>query len=225
MVARTRSPFPTSDTAALKRIGQSVRQRLEADPTAYRVPIDGLEIFAISGFFSEMECQRLMAIVDDVARPSPTYDNNADLSRTSYTGDVDPLDPFIQMLQRRIDDLLGFDPGVGETMQGQRYTVGQQFRPHYDHFSPSHSFWAKEMARGGQRSWTVMAYLNAVDEGGATEFPKTGLSIPPQAGALLAWNNMSPDGSPNPNSLHAGCPVICGTKYVLTKWYRTHSWA
>jgi prolyl 4-hydroxylase len=225
MVARPRRPLPTSDTAALKRIGQSVRARLEADPSAYRIPIDGLEIFAVSDFFSEAECRRLMAIVDEVARPSPTYDDSADLGRTSYSGDVDPWDPFIQMLQRRIDDLLGFAPGMGETIQGQRYAVGQEFKPHFDHFSPSHSFWTTEQARGGQRSWTAMVFLNAVEQGGATEFPKTGLSIPPQAGALLAWNNMTPDGVPNPNSLHAGCPVISGTKYILTKWYRTRVWA
>jgi hypothetical protein len=92
MVARPSRPLPTSDTAALKRIGQSVRARLEADPSAYRIPIDGLEIFAVSDFFSEAECRRLMAIVDEVARPSPTYDDSADLGRTSYSGDVDPWD-------------------------------------------------------------------------------------------------------------------------------------
>jgi prolyl 4-hydroxylase len=35
---------------------------------------------------------------------------------------------------------------------------------------------------------------------------------------------MAVDGTPNPNSLHAGRPVLKGTKYVLTKWYRTRAW-
>lgn len=224
MVAPRRIPPHQPDTAALQRVGKLVRARLEADPGAYRLPVDDLEIFGFSGFFSDIECQRLMAIVDAVARPSPTYSPQGESGRTSYSGDVDPWDPFIRMLQRRIDDLLGIDPSFGETIQGQRYAPGQEFRGHFDHFDPSQPYWATEHKRGGQRSWTAMAYLNAVEEGGSTDFPKVNLSIPPQAGALLIWNNMLPDGTPNPNSLHAGRPVIRGTKYILTKWYRARPW-
>ncbi|MCW1384406.1 2OG-Fe(II) oxygenase [Novosphingobium sp. KCTC 2891] len=213
------------DTPALKRIGDAVRARLDGDPAAFRIPVDGLEIYGVSGFFTEAECQRLIAIVDSVARPSPTYGEGESSGRTSYTGDVDPADPFIRMLQRRIDDLLGMEPTLGETLQGQRYAPGQEFRAHFDHFNPSQRFWDQEQARGGQRSWTAMGYLNAVEEGGATDFPKVPLNIPPQAGALLVWNNMKRDGTPNPQALHAGTPVVRGVKYVLTKWYRARPWA
>ena len=70
-----------------------------------------------------------------------------------------------------------------------------------------------------------MGYLNAVEAGGATDFRMVNLSIPPQAGALLVWNNMKPDGRPNPRTLHAGMPVTQGVKYVLTRWYRARAWA
>jgi len=212
------------DTCALREIGDRVRSRLDSDASVYRLPVDGLEVYGVADFLNPAECARLMAIVDDVAVPSLTYDNVADGSRTSYSGDVDPHDPFIRMIQRRIDDLLGMEPRHGETMQGQRYAVGQQFRQHYDAFQPSHPFWHREQQRGGQRSWTAMAYLNAVEEGGSTDFPLADLSVPPQAGALLVWNNMRPDGKPNRKSLHAGTPVVRGTKYVMTKWYRARPW-
>lgn len=212
------------DVAALRRTGEAVRARLDADPAVYRLPVEGLEIYGVSGFFSPGECQRLMAEVDRVARPSSTYNGNTDGGRTSFSGDFNTADPFVLMLQRRIDDLLGIDPAWGEPLQGQRYAPGQEFRAHFDHFSPSHSYWRDEEKRGGQRSWTAMIYLNTVEEGGSTDFPKVHASIPPQPGTLLAWNNMAPDGSPNPNSLHAGTPVIRGTKYVITKWYRTRAW-
>ncbi len=224
MISLSRKSRPHPDAALLKRIGQTVRARLDADPAAYRLPVEGLEIYGVSNFLSEAECQRLIATIDDVARPSLTYDGNRSGGRTSYSGDVDPWDPFTLMLQRRIDDLVGLDPDTGETIQGQRYTPGQEFCPHFDHFNPDQPFWDREMGRGGQRSWTAMAYLNAVEEGGSTDFPKVDLSIPPQRGALLVWNNMAVDGTPNPNSLHAGRPVVKGTKYVLTKWYRTRAW-
>ncbi|MEO0033432.1 MAG: hypothetical protein RIS94_3190 [Pseudomonadota bacterium] len=212
------------DTPALQRIGESVRARLDSDPSAYRLPVEGLEIYGFANFFTPAECERLITIVDAVAFPSRTYDHQPDGARTSYSGDVNPDDPFIRMLQRRIDDLLGLDPCLGETLQGQRYAVGQEFRQHYDTFHPSQPFWTQEQQRGGQRSWTAMAYLNAVEEGGSTDFPLVDLSIPPQAGALLVWNNMKPDGTRNSKALHAGTPVLRGTKYVLTKWYRARPW-
>lgn len=212
------------DSALLRQIGERVRTRLDRDPAAYRLPVDKIEIYGVADFFSAAECERLIAAVDSVARPSRTYDGNRSGGRTSYSGDVDPDDPFIRMLQRRIDDLLGMDAELGETIQGQRYLPGQEFRAHFDHFSPSQPFWSEEQRRGGQRSWTAMAYLNAVEEGGSTDFPKADLSIPPQPGALLVWNNMSRDGTPNPASLHAGMPVVRGAKYIVTKWYRVRKW-
>ena len=43
-------------------------------------------------------------------------------------------------------------------------------------------------------------------------------------GMLLIWNNMGLDGKPNENTLHAGSPVIRGTKYIITKWFRLNRW-
>lgn len=225
MVFSFRSAGRDPDRAQLALLGKTVRARLDADPAAYRLPVEDVEIYAVADFLSAAECTRLITLVDEVARPSPTYNDNIDKGRTSYTGDVDPKDPFVRMLQRRIDDLLGLDPKLGETLQGQRYAVGQEFKHHYDYFVPKHAYWDHERQRGGQRSWTAMGYLNAVDEGGATDFPRLNLSIPPQPGVLLVWNNMAADGRPNPRTIHAGAPVVRGVKYVLTKWYRANPWS
>ncbi|OYU35622.1 2OG-Fe(II) oxygenase [Novosphingobium sp. PASSN1] len=212
------------DAPLLAKVGERVRARLEADPSAYRLPVDGIELYGVADFFSAEECTRLIAMVDAVARPSPTYHGNADSGRTSYTGDVDSSDPFIRMIERRIDDFLGIDPDFGEVVQGQRYEPGQQFRAHFDYFDTSAAYWPTEVKRGGQRSWTAMGYLSAVEAGGATEFPKVPISVPPQKGALLVWNNMGPGGKPNPLTLHAGMPVERGVKYIVTKWYRARPW-
>jgi prolyl 4-hydroxylase len=201
-----------------------VRARLEADPSVYRLPVDTIEIYGVAEFFSADECARLIAMVDAVARPSPTYHGNSDGGRTSYSGDVNPDDSLIRMIQRRLDDLLGIDPDHGEMIQGQRYAPGQEFRAHYDFFDTAADYWPAELARGGQRTWTAMGYLNAVEAGGATEFPRVPISVPPQPGTLLVWNNMGAGGNPNPLSLHAGMPVEAGTKYIVTKWYRVRPW-
>lgn len=214
--------YPDQD--ALKRVGASVRKRLEADSGIYKVPTEKAEIFAVGDFFSPAECQRLIAMIDTVARPSQLHDTTyVSKFRTSYSGNFDAWDPFVMSVSRRIDDLLGLPPRCGETIQGQRYLPGQEFKAHCDWFYPDQPYWPQERKRGGQRSWTAMAFLNTVEEGGQTHFVEVGASIEPKPGVLLVWNNARPDGTPNTDTLHAGTPVIKGVKYVLTKWYRTRA--
>lgn len=213
------------DRDALRRVGESVRARLAANPRMYKFPTDKAEIFAIGDFLTRGECQRLMRMVDTVARPSDLYDQDYSSGfRTSYSGDFDTNDPLVRSISRRIDDLLGINPICGESIQGQRYFPGQEFQPHNDWFYTDQPYWKIERKRGGQRSWTAMAFLNTVDKGGETHFVDVGVRVTPKPGVLLVWNNALPDGSPNLNALHAGTPVVEGIKYVLTKWYRTRKW-
>lgn len=216
---------PLVDVAALARCGELVRARLAADPSAYRLPTERAEIFAFGEFLSAPECERMMALVDATAQPSAVFDEGQySNARTSYSGDVDRTDSFVRMIERRIDDLLGLDPTFGESVQGQRYAPGQEFKEHCDWFHTRASYWPTEAKRGGQRAWTAMAYLNDVEEGGVTHFTRIGVRVAPQRGALLVWNNALPDGSPNWDTMHAAEPVVRGTKYVITKWYRTRKW-
>ena len=223
--ARPDKPPPLADKAALARCGQRVRARLAGDPAAYRLPTDRAEIFAFGEFLSPAECERMIALVDATAKPSAVYDvQRYSETRTSYSGDVDRTDPFVQMIERRIDDLLGMEAACGEAIQGQRYHPGQEFKAHCDWFHTRAPYWRDEVRRGGQRAWTAMVYLNDVEEGGVTEFTRIGLSISPQRGALLVWNNALPDGTPNWDTMHAAHPVVRGVKHIITKWYRTRRW-
>lgn len=220
------SSNPTNpDRTALVRVGEHVRTRLAADPGASQVTVQGAELFLVPDFLTAAECERFIALVDEVAKPSALYTVSDDLdARTSYSGDVDPHDPFVKMVTRRIDDLLGMEGSWGETVQGQRYMAGQQFKLHCDWFPTDADFWAAESRQGGQRSWTAMIYLCDVEEGGATDFPYLSFSSTPRRGTLLTWNNADLDGEPNMMTLHAGAPVIRGVKYIITKWYRTRPW-
>lgn len=214
------------DRAGLKRVGAAVSARLRSDPGIYRVPTDKADIFALGGFLSPAECDRFVGLIDRIAQPSRLHDQDYGLGfRTSYSGDFDPADPFVKGISRRIDDLLGIDSKFGELIQGQRYLPGQEFKPHTDWFHTDQPYWDLENRRGGQRSWTAMAFLNRVEEGGHTFFTQVGASIEPEPGVLLIWNNALPDGTPNEDTLHAGTPVAKGQKYVLTKWYRTRKWS
>jgi prolyl 4-hydroxylase len=216
---------PVPDGEALASLGAAVRERLASNPAVYRVPVDQVELFAIGDFLASEECARLCDMIDAVARPSALHElDYASGFRTSYSGDLDPFDPFVTGISQRIDAVLGVEAAIGEPVQGQRYLPGQQFKPHNDWFYVTESYWPQEEARGGQRSWTAMAYLNAVEAGGATAFTALGIQIEPKPGVLLLWNNALPDGAPNEATLHAGLPVEQGAKYVITKWYRTREW-
>jgi len=220
------SQFPANaDQSGLKRVGRKVRERLAANPAAYRVPSEEVELFAIGDFMTPAECAKMMELIDATAKPSRVFDlDYSDGYRTSYSGDVDAHDPFVKKISRRIDDLLDIDPSFGETIQGQRYMPGQEFQAHHDWFHPGTTYWDLEMKRGGQRSYTTMVFLNEVEAGGTTEFTELGLSIEPKPGVLLAWNNADADGITNPRTMHAGRPVQQGSKYIITKWYRTKEW-
>jgi len=216
---------PNPDRKALARVGKHVRARLEADPGVYRVPVENAEIFAVADFMSPDECSRMIALIDAVARPSELFDDvNIDDYRSSWSGDVDSSDSFVRMIERRLSDLTGIDLAWSESVQGQRYQPGQEYRDHCDWFDTNAQYWKQEVHRGGQRSWTAMVYLNEVEAGGATEFRQLGISFDPQPGVLLLWNNASPDGAVNPDTLHAALPVDSGVKYVITKWFRTRVW-
>ncbi len=220
------SPYPENiDQARLRRVGETVRHRLAANPAVYKVPVEEVELFAVGDFMSPAECSKMVELIDAVAQPSVVFDlDYADGYRTSYSGNVDPHDPFVRKISRRIDDLLGMDPICGETIQGQRYMPGQEFKPHHDWFHPGTSYWDIEMKRGGQRSFTAMAFLNDVAAGGTTDFPDLGIALEPKPGVLLVWNNARADGITNLKTLHAGRPVVAGAKYIITKWYRTREW-
>ncbi len=219
------APDPAPDQQALASLGAAVRGRIATNPDICRIETDLVELFALGGFLTLNECAQLCIMIDAVARPSALHEvDYASGFRTSYSGDLDPHDHFVQTISRRIDALLGVDRALGEPVQGQRYLPGQQFKPHNDWFYTSESYWPGEAARGGQRSWTAMAYLNAVEAGGATHFTTLGFQIEPQPGALLIWNNALPGGLPNEATMHAGTPVLAGVKYIITKWYRTRPW-
>ena len=56
--------------------------------------------------------------------------------------------------------------------------------------------------------------------GGATAFPKLGVSLSPEPGAAAFWYNLRRNGSGDPRTLHGGCPVAFGSKWIANKWIR-----
>lgn len=218
----SRKPNPTADRA---RNGRHITARVEANPGVRRAPPPGAQIYLFENFLTPEDCKFLCKQIDNNRRPSTLLAETADKEfRTSDSCDLDRWDPDVRRIDERIAALLGLDPEYGETMQGQRYAPGQQFKAHYDWFHDTEAYWDAMQESGGQRTWTAMIYLNNVDEGGATWFPTAGIRVAPKRGMLLLWNNMLPNGEPNVQTLHEGMRVLAGTKYIVTKWFRENHW-
>lgn len=205
--------------------GETSAARLSEHPGIRRVPTPRLELFTLPGFLPSDVCEDLVALIDRDRRPSTIADPNGDdYFRTSETCDLDPMNPAVREVERRLEALNGIDAAYGEPLQGQRYEVGQEFKAHTDYFEPGGQDFHRFTDVAGQRTWTFMAYLNDVEAGGATRFKVIGKTIQPERGTLVCWNNHRPDGSLNAATLHHAMKVRKGLKYVITKWYRQKPW-
>lgn len=205
--------------------GGCVTDRLLRGRNVQRVPHAKIALFSHRHFIDAALAIKLIALIDADRRPSTIADANGDnYFRTSETCDLDANEPAVQALEAKFAALNGIDPSFGEPCQGQRYAIGQEFKPHTDYFTPGGPDYDTFCAKSGQRTWTFMVYLNAVEAGGATRFKVIGKTFQPEPGKLVCWNNRRPDGSVNPNTLHHGMKVRKGVKYVITKWYREREW-
>ena len=199
---------------------------IASQPHVQRVPSRDLMLFIKRGFLTGEECDGLIERIEARRRPSTIADANGDTAfRTSETCDLDKSDPLIAAIDEKLATFAGIDPAFGEPIQGQRYAVGQEFKAHTDYFDPAGLDFTRYCSVSGNRTWTLMVYLNQPPAGGATRFVKIGKTVQPEQGKLLAWNNRLEPGRYNDASLHHGMKVRSGVKYIITKWYREKPWA
>ncbi|KAL5706308.1 procollagen-proline 4-dioxygenase [Ranunculus cassubicifolius] len=200
--------------------------------------------FIYHNFLSKQECDYLIDLAKPHMEKSTVVDSATGKSKDSRVRTSSGTflkrgrDKIIRNIEKRISDFTFLPVEHGEGLQVLHYEVGQKYEPHYDYFSDEFN-----TKNGGQRIATVLMYLSDVEEGGETVFPaakgnfsnvpwynelsecgKKGLSVKPKMGdALLFWS-MWPDATPDPSSLHGGCPVIKGNKWSSTKWIRVNEY-
>jgi len=196
--------------------------------------------FLFHNFLTEEECDHLIATAEPTMAKSTVVDNASGKSvpstiRTSSgTFLTRHQDEIVNKIEAKIAEASQIPEDNGEGLQILQYQIGQKYEAHYDYF---HDKFNNDASKGGQRIATMLMYLSTVEEGGETVFPasvdkphkndpsndwsscaKRGIAVKAVKGdALLFWS-LKPDGEEDTSSLHAGCPVIKGTKWSATKW-------
>ncbi|XP_044314440.1 prolyl 4-hydroxylase subunit alpha-1 [Drosophila rhopaloa] len=121
--------------------------------------------------------------------------------------------PVMKSVSRIIQFVSGFDMAGAEYMQVANYGVGGQYEPHPDYFEVN----LPENFKGDRIS-TSMFYLSDVEEGGYTVFTNLNVFLPPVKGAMVMWHNLHRSLDVDVRTLHAGCPVIVGSKRIGNIW-------
>ena len=94
------------------------------------------------------------------------------------------------------------------------YNPDEEYNVHVD---PSAERNNKEGIK--HRKFTVLVYLNDVEGGGETEFPKLGYKVEPKRGRIVYFENYDKEGNITWQSSHRSLPVKKGEKWAFNLWY------
>lgn len=145
-----------------------------------------------------------------------------DDARTNTAAEFLPgrVDTLVSFVRARIAAFTGLSTVVLETSQVLHYSVGELYAPHYDFLDVRRAGHQRQVAEHGQRVLTVLIYLNDNYEAGETYFPKLERGFKGRKGDALAFWNVTPDGAPDPLTLHMGSAPTSGEKWLFSQWIR-----
>jgi len=183
-------------------------------------------VFLFPGMVDALECAWLREHAAGALAPSRVVDSVTGTVRDNpvRTGQTACLDAsvagvFDLRLAERMILAAGLDVRCAEPLAVLRYLPGEQYKPHYDSIG-SAALARDPLGAAGDRTATLLAYLNTPEAGGATAFPRLGISVAARRGDVLVFANVGPDGQPSRLALHSGEPVEEGEKWLASIWVR-----
>ncbi len=177
-------------------------------------------IFVVADFLSHAECDFLIDAASDAFQPAPVVGRGSgevSPSRTSSTCYLARED--LPEYLRKVGLLTGKPPEHCELPQVGRYLPGEQYLQHFDAFDLTNEDGRRFAANGGQRTVTLLVYLNDVTRGGATVFPNLNVEVRPRRGMAVVFFPSTLDGLLDRMALHAALPAM-DVKYVSQVWIR-----
>ncbi|WP_438315508.1 2OG-Fe(II) oxygenase [Sporosarcina sp. FA9] len=173
-------------------------------------------IVVLDNVLSNEECDELIRLSKDKMQRSKigsTRDVN-ELRTSSSMFFQESENEIVTRVEKRISIIMNIPIEHAEGLQILRYTPGQEYKAHHDFFAST-----SKTAQNNRIS-TLIMYLNDVEQGGETLFPKLDISVTPKKGMAVYFEYFYTDKDLNELTLHAGAPVITGEKWVATQWMR-----
>ncbi|KAM0032316.1 putative procollagen-proline 4-dioxygenase [Helianthus debilis subsp. tardiflorus] len=191
------------------------------------------------GFATAQQCESIIKMAEVRLSPSGLALRKGDTTestkgvRTSsgmFISASEDKTGTLDLIEKKIERATMIPRIHGEMFNVLRYEIGQRYLQHYDTFNP-----IEYGPQKSQRMASFLLYLSDVEEGGETMFPYendesmsstydvekcNGLKVKPRKGDGLLFYSLYPNGTIDPTSLHGGCAVIKGQKWVATKWIR-----
>ena len=174
----------------------------------------------IDNVLTKDECKILIELGSKNMIKAGTLGKQIDGYRTADGSWLVEPNELVDKVKNMISIMTGNPIENQEEIHIVKYDIGGEFKVHTDYFHSNEEYYSEHIKRGGQRIMSCLFYLNDDFEGGETEFPLKKLKITPRLGRLLMWSNVTPDDALDYESLHAGLPVISGTKYIAVIWIR-----
>lgn len=133
-------------------------------------------------------------------------------------------DPIVHKIEKRLSGIFDLNFHGSEDIQVVNYGLGGFYGPHLDSARESsidtyNSVPISNLA-SNDRLATILLYLNHVEAGGSTVFPRLNLTVLPIENSAVVWYNIKRNGLSDERTLHTGCPVLLGSKWIATKWPR-----
>ncbi|XP_071142096.1 prolyl 4-hydroxylase subunit alpha-3-like [Mytilus edulis] len=167
----------------------------------------------LKGFSNQLHRSKVLSD-DSLLRHVDSSDRTS--STFNFMDDMD--DPDIIKFNDLLERLTGLRTNIRQAdhLQIVNYGIGGEYQPHFD--------WLDETLLSGvlhtatNRVLTIILYLSDVEVGGSTVFPELGLAVSPVKGSVLIFTNLDKDEQGDKATLHAGCPVFFGSKWIANKW-------
>jgi prolyl 4-hydroxylase len=172
-------------------------------------------IVILGNVLSHEECDELIKVSKDrMDRSKIGKVREVDQIRTSSSTFLEEGEnEVVSRVSKRVSQIMNIPESHGEGLQILNYQIGQEYKAHFDFFSSSRPV-------KNPRISTLVMYLNDVEQGGETYFPKLNLSVSPQKGMAVYFEYFYDNQELNDMTLHGGGPVIIGDKWAATQWMR-----
>lgn len=195
--------------------------KLDIGKQLYDLP----EIYVVDDFISDDHCEHIINLAKLHLKRAVVSAASSGVESAGRTGSVHWIKhdttPAVQEVVEKVSKLVEIPRSHAESLQVIYYDQTQQYKPHFDAYDMETSTGKRCTANGGQRLLTALLYLNDVEQGGNTVFPKIKQFVAPRKGRITIFKNCYSDTNKrHPFSLHAGEPVAAGHKWACNLWFR-----